>query len=77
VNCSFWLTLEPGPDFSEQQTNEAAAWDGFSKDESLRKLHDITDPEMQTLSKIALLGEARSSRDFLFILNTIRQALGE
>jgi transcriptional regulator with XRE-family HTH domain len=60
----------------EQQTNEAAAWDGFVKDESLRKLHNISDQEMQTLSQIALLGEARSSRDFLFILNTIRQALG-
>ena len=60
----------------EQKTNESSAWDGFVKDESLRKLHDITDQEMQTLAQIALLGEARSSRDFLFILNTIRQALG-
>ena len=60
----------------EQKTNEASAWDNFVKDESLRKLHDITGPEMQTLAQIALLGEARSSRDFLFILNTIRQALG-
>ena len=60
----------------EQETNEASAWDGFVNDESLRKLHDITDQEMQTLAQIALLGEARSSRDFLFILNTIRQALG-
>jgi transcriptional regulator with XRE-family HTH domain len=61
----------------EQKTSEASAWDGFVKDESLRKLHDITDQEMQTLSQVALMGEARSSRDFLFILNTIRQAFGQ
>src|SRR5271163_756398 len=36
----------------EQETNEASAWDGFVNDESLRKLHDITDQEMQTLSQI-------------------------
>ena len=61
----------------EQKTSEASAWDGFVKDESLRRLHDITDQEMQTLSQVALMGEARSSRDFLFILNTIRQAFGQ
>jgi hypothetical protein len=60
----------------EQKLNEDSAWDGFVKDQSLRQLHHITDQEMQTLSQIALLGEARSARDFLFILNTIRQALG-
>ncbi len=61
----------------EQKTIEASAWDGFAKDESLRKVHNITDQEMQTLSRVALMGEVRSSRDFLFILNTIRQAIGQ
>jgi transcriptional regulator with XRE-family HTH domain len=61
----------------EQKTSEASAWDAFAKDESLRKVHNITDQEMQTLSQVALMGEVRSSRDFLFILNTIRQAFGQ
>jgi transcriptional regulator with XRE-family HTH domain len=61
----------------EQKTGEASAWDGFVKAENLRKLHNITDQEMQTLSQVALMGEARSSRDFLFILNTIRHAFGQ
>jgi transcriptional regulator with XRE-family HTH domain len=60
----------------EQKTTETSAWDAFVKDESLRNLHDITDQEMQTLSQVALMGEVRSSRDFLFILNTVRQAFG-
>jgi DNA-binding XRE family transcriptional regulator len=52
-----------------------SAWEGFKKDQNLRKLHNVTDEEMQTLSQVAMMGEVRSSRDFLFILNTIRQAL--
>jgi transcriptional regulator with XRE-family HTH domain len=61
----------------EQEIGEASVWDGFVKDEGLRKLHNITDQEMQTLSQVAMMGEVRSSRDFLFILNTIRQAFGQ
>jgi hypothetical protein len=32
---------------------------------------------MGTLSQVALMGEVRSSRDFIFILNTIRHAIGK
>ena len=52
------------------------AWDAFVKDLRLRKIHNITDEEMETLSRVAKMGEARDPRDFIFILNTIRQALG-
>jgi transcriptional regulator with XRE-family HTH domain len=59
-----------------QEFNEASAWNAFCRDETFRKIHNITDQEMQALSGVALLGEVRIPRDFLFILNTIRQALG-
>jgi transcriptional regulator with XRE-family HTH domain len=59
-----------------QESNAASAWNAFCQDETFRKIHNITDLEMQALSGVALLGEVRTSRDFLFILNTIRQALG-
>jgi len=59
----------------EQSANKASAWDVFSVDQKLRKVHSITGSEMETLSQIALMGEVRSSRDFIFILNTIRHAL--
>lgn len=61
----------------EPDSKEASAWERFAKDPNLRKLHNITDREMHTLSQVAMMGEARSSRDFIFILNTIRQALGQ
>lgn len=58
-----------------QESNGASAWNAFCQDETFRKIHNITDQEMQALSGVALLGEVRTPRDFLFILKTIRQAL--
>ncbi len=54
----------------------ASAWEEFRKDERLRRIHSISDEEMEMLSHVALMGDVRSSRDFVYILNTIRQALG-
>jgi transcriptional regulator with XRE-family HTH domain len=59
-----------------QESNGHSAWNAFCRDETFRKIHHITDQEMQAPSGVALLGEVRTPRDFLFILNTIRQALG-
>jgi hypothetical protein len=56
----------------EQNTNDSSAWNAFAMDGSIRRLHDISDQEMHTLSRVALMGEVRSARDFVFILNTIR-----
>ncbi len=58
-------------------SNTPSAWEAFREDENLRKVHNISDREMETLSQVALMGDVRSSRDFVFILNTIRQALGK
>lgn len=55
---------------------DPSAWDAFARDGNLRKVLNITDEEMETLSRVAMMGEVRSSRDFIFILNAIRQALG-
>jgi hypothetical protein len=40
------------------------------------RFYGITGSEMETLSQIALVGEVQYSWDFIFILNTIRHALG-
>ena len=61
---------------SQEPASGGSAWDRFATDEGLLRLHNVTSEEMQTLSQVAMMGEVRSSRDFLFILNTIRQALG-
>ena len=46
------------------------------KDHNLRKIHNITDQEMEALARVAMMGEVRAPREFIFILNTIRQSLG-
>ena len=60
-------TPEPGPKLS--------AWDEFRQDDGLRRSYAISGEEMDMLNRVALLGEVRSARDFIYILNTVRQAL--
>jgi transcriptional regulator with XRE-family HTH domain len=52
------------------------AWDEFQKDENIRRTLRITRSELKTLARVSAMGEVRSPRDFVFILGTIRQALG-
>ncbi len=60
----------PGP-----EERPGSAWDGFRADQRLRKRHRITAPELRVLAQVSKLGEIRRSRDYLFILQAIRQAL--
>jgi len=53
-----------------------SAWDEFRRDERLRRQHNITAEEMEVLSRVALMGEISSPRDFIYILNAVRHALG-
>ena len=56
-------------------TAGASAWEEFKKDERMRQAYGVNGQEMEMLSQVALMGEVRSARDFVYILNTIRQAL--
>ncbi len=62
----------------QQKPDRASAWDAFVGDKGARKIHNITDQDMEMLSRVAKMGEVRDPRDFIiFILTTIRQALGQ
>ncbi|MGH7905677.1 MAG: helix-turn-helix domain-containing protein [Candidatus Binataceae bacterium] len=52
-----------------------AAWERFRRDERLKKLYHVTQPEMEVLARVAQLGEIRSVDGFIHILNTVRYAL--
>jgi len=54
---------------------ETSAWEEFRRDGQLHQLHQINSRELDMLSQVAMMGEVRSSRDFIYILNTIRQSL--
>jgi transcriptional regulator with XRE-family HTH domain len=60
----------------EPENEGRSAWEDFRKNEQLRRIHSITNEEMEMLSRVALLGDVRSSRDFIYILNTVRHAVG-
>jgi len=59
----------------KSEASEVSAWDEFRTDQQLHQLHQINSRELDMLSKVAMMGEVRSSRDFIYILNTIRQSL--
>jgi len=52
----------------------ASVWERFAGDKRLHRLHNVTREELKTLSGLAMMGEARNSSDFIYILNLIRQA---
>jgi transcriptional regulator with XRE-family HTH domain len=58
-----------------KSSEEMSAWKTFLNSEALRETYNITDRELQMFSKVAMMGEVRSSQDFIFILKSIRQAL--
>jgi transcriptional regulator with XRE-family HTH domain len=60
----------------ETESTSIPAWEDFRKNEQLRRVHSISNEEMEMLSRVALLGEVRSARDFIYILNTVRHAVG-
>jgi transcriptional regulator with XRE-family HTH domain len=74
----FFLANPGAKALLSQQTpsSTTSAWDEFRKDDRLRRIHNIIGEEMEMLSHVALMGDVRSSRDFVYILTTIRQALG-
>jgi len=61
---------------SEPPNGGASAWDQFRNNEQLRRIHNISHEEMEVLSRVTQLGDVRSARDFIYILNTVRHAVG-
>ena len=62
---------------TEPERAEGSAWEQFRKDDQFRHVHNVSNDEMNMLSQVALLGEIRSSREFIYILNTVRHAVGK
>jgi transcriptional regulator with XRE-family HTH domain len=65
--------LSPQPERTE---GSVSAWDQFRKSEQLRRIYNVSNDEMELLSRVALLGEIQSPRDLIYILNTVRHAIG-
>ncbi len=57
------------------EPSATSAWELFRADKRLHTRHAITRAELKVLDHIASLGPVSSPRDYLFILQVIRQAL--
>jgi transcriptional regulator with XRE-family HTH domain len=53
------------------------AWQEFAGNEALLARHQIKPRELEVLSQVNLLGKITAPRQFVFILNAIRQAVEE
>jgi transcriptional regulator with XRE-family HTH domain len=60
----------------ESDQQRLSPWEEFKRDDRTRRLHNILSDEMEVLARIAQLGEVSAPRDFVYILNTVRHALG-
>ena len=60
----------------ESKSTTDSTWNDFRKNEQLRRVHHIASDEMEMLSRVALVGNVPSARDFIYILNTVRHAVG-
>jgi DNA-binding XRE family transcriptional regulator len=73
-----FLLANPGTrDFwrSVPQDSTGSAWDQFKRNHQLHRAHKISRAEMSMLERAALLGDAETPEDFIFILNTVRRLL--
>jgi transcriptional regulator with XRE-family HTH domain len=57
------------------QQDREQVWRDFAGNKALLARHSIKPRELKVLSQVNLLGKITASRNFLFILNAIRQAV--
>ncbi len=66
------LLARPEP---AREASRDHAWRAFTRDKSLIQRNKITRRELKVLQQVSALGRISSPRHFLFILNSIRQAV--
>jgi len=73
----FFLANPQVRDFihTEAPDPQESAWERFRTNKRLHTRHGVTQAELKALQHVSALGAVRSSRDYLFILQAIRQAL--
>lgn len=59
----------------EEARPKDQAWRDFKRNKGVLNRYKVSKTELQVLSQVALLGRVTTPRSFLFILNSIRQAV--
>jgi hypothetical protein len=53
-------------------SSRRSAWEQFRSDEQLQHVYNVTPEELESLSRMAMLGNLASKHDYLFILKMMR-----
>jgi transcriptional regulator with XRE-family HTH domain len=64
-------------DLRENAEGSDSAWEQLRKNVQLRNAYNVSNMEMEMLSRVELLGEVQSTRDLIYILNAVRHAMGK
>jgi transcriptional regulator with XRE-family HTH domain len=72
---SFVATVANRPTSPDEDARKV--WQDFAGNKALIAQHRINPAELRVLSQISLLGRVTAPRNFLFILNAIRQAVDD
>ena len=68
----FLANPEAQPLFQHHQAEASSAWKQFKQDARSQRAHGVSRQELAMLAQVTLMGDVRSARDFVYILNTIR-----
>lgn len=55
---------------------KGSVWEKFRRNRQFQRVHNISNDEMEVLSRVVLLGEIHSSRDLIYVLKAVRHAVG-
>ena len=58
---------------TDQLSIKRAVWEVFRDDHELLRRHNVQPHELEALSRVAMLGSARTKTDLIFMLNAIRR----
>lgn len=64
-------------DHQQAPSRRDDAWRAFVSDRKLLSTHSITQPELGILRQVSSLGRVTTPRQFIYVLNAIRQALAK
>jgi transcriptional regulator with XRE-family HTH domain len=64
-------------DHQQAPAHRDDAWRAFAGDRKLLSTHSITKPELNILRQVSSLGRVTTPRQFIYVLNAIRQALAK
>jgi transcriptional regulator with XRE-family HTH domain len=72
IGLLFLANPEAQTPCQHHQADASSTWKQFKEDERMQRAHGVSRQDLEMLAQVTLMGDVRSARDFVYILNTIR-----